>query len=133
MNTPHPFRKVLLALPASMIVFMACSKRDILTKEPDPATDTVKTTISKTFPEINLKMSYSFSTLNDSSSKVEVSGDYVFIDNNATFYAPESTAYFTIRLQSKKDSLLQYFVNGKYHADTKELEIYYMKAGPQKK
>lgn len=133
MNNPHPYAKVLLALPVSMFLFMACSKKDVVTETSSPATNTEITTISQAFPEINLKMSYSFSTRNDSSSKVEVSDNYIFVDNHATFFAPESTEYFTIRLQSKKDSLLQYFVNGKYHINTKSLEIYYVKAGPEKK
>lgn len=133
MNNPYPAKMLLFTLFVPMTVFMACTKaKDLAPKESDSVASTEITTISKAFPEIGLKISYSFSMLNDSSSKVEVSDDYVFIDNNATFYVPESTEYFTIRCQSKKDSLSQYFVNGKYHADTKKLEIYYVKTGTGK-
>ena len=133
MNNRYPAKVLLFALFVPATAFIACTKtKDLMPKEPDSVANAKTTTISKAIPEIGLKISYSFSMVNDTSFKVEVSDNYIFIDNNATFYAPESTEYFTIRCQSKKDTLSEYFVNGKYHADTKKLEIYYVKASTKK-
>gem|GEM_PF-5372129 len=109
--------------------FTACTKAtETKPQEPNLTSELSSSALSRSFPEIGLSFSYNPSEAGDTSSKskVEVSGDYIFVDNNVTFYAPESTEYFTTKCQHKKDSSLQYFLNGKYHADTKALELYYV-------
>lgn len=127
---------MLLTILTPTFFFTACTKATETTPKKSNLTSEVSSSeLSRSFPEIGLSFSYYPPEPGDtsSSSKVDVSGDYIFVDNNVTFYAPESTAYFTTKCQHKKDSSLQYFLNGKYHADTKKLELYYVKVDTAKK